>query len=234
MENPNFLKQKYNLHASLEVEQAAKRKEARTGEKVSQKPEARIQNYLDRLKELTDREDPSARERGIETLKRALYIRHVIRPKNVPESAYLLEQRIAREQGYGDVPITEEFKKRKTQQIIDDQRHSLDIWVDYLTLEDADYPDWAKYWALRSVLEMGKLEKKEDEEGKEVAYFKKRRKDTIASFAPRNPRALAMTIGAWNPPLFVPLAMAVATVGGLAGYLWIEKPLLSLLRRRLA
>lgn len=46
--------------------------------------------------------------------------------------------------------------------------------------------------------------------------------------------ALAMTIGAWNPPLFVPLAMAVATAGGLAGYLWVEKPLLSLLRRRLA
>lgn len=46
--------------------------------------------------------------------------------------------------------------------------------------------------------------------------------------------ALAMTIGAWNPPLFVPLAMAVAAAGGLAGYLWVERPLLALLRRRLA
>ncbi len=201
MENPNFLKQKYNLHASPEAEQAAKRKEARTGEKVPQKPEVRIENYLDRLKELTDREDPAERERGIETLKRALYIRHVIRPKNIPESAYLLEQRIVREQGHGDVPITEEFKERKTQQIIDSQRHSLDRWVDYLTSEDADYPDWAKYWALRSVLEMGKLEKKEDENGKEAVYFKKRRKDTVASFAPRNPRALARTISALKAQL---------------------------------
>lgn len=196
MENLQFLKQKYQLHTAPEVEQAAKRREARTGEKVPQKPEAKIQNYLERLRELTDREDPSERERGIEALKRAIYIRHVIRPENVPESAYLLEQRIARELGYGDVEITEEFKERKTRQIIDDQRRSLDRWVEYLSSEDAEYPDWAKYWALRSVLEMGQLQKKEDENGKEIAYFKKRRKDTTASFAPLNPRALAMTIGA--------------------------------------
>jgi len=46
--------------------------------------------------------------------------------------------------------------------------------------------------------------------------------------------ALAMTIGAWNPPVFVPLALAVAIVGGLATYLWIERPLLARLRQRLA
>jgi exopolysaccharide production protein ExoZ len=46
--------------------------------------------------------------------------------------------------------------------------------------------------------------------------------------------ALAMTIGAWNPPVFLPLAMLVGTAGGLACFQWIEKPLLSLLRRCLA
>lgn len=46
--------------------------------------------------------------------------------------------------------------------------------------------------------------------------------------------ALAMTIGAWNPPLFVPLAMAVAVLGGLACFLWIERPMLARLRQRLA
>ncbi len=46
--------------------------------------------------------------------------------------------------------------------------------------------------------------------------------------------ALAMTIGAWNPPLFVPLALAVAILGGLASYLLIERPMLARLRRRLA
>ncbi len=46
--------------------------------------------------------------------------------------------------------------------------------------------------------------------------------------------ALAMTIGAWNPPVFVPLALAVAIVGGLVSYLWIERPMLARLRQRLA
>jgi len=46
--------------------------------------------------------------------------------------------------------------------------------------------------------------------------------------------ALAMTIGAWNPPLFIPLALAVAIGVGLATYFGVEKPMLGLLRRRLA
>ena len=52
MENPKFLKEKYNLHVSPEVERSAKRTEKRTGEKVSQNPEVRIQNYIDRLERL--------------------------------------------------------------------------------------------------------------------------------------------------------------------------------------
>ena len=46
--------------------------------------------------------------------------------------------------------------------------------------------------------------------------------------------ALAMTMGAWNPPLFIPVALVVAVAAGLATYLLIEKPMLGALRRRLA
>lgn len=46
--------------------------------------------------------------------------------------------------------------------------------------------------------------------------------------------ALAMTIGAWNAVIFVPLAMATAIVTGLACWWLIERPMLNLLRRRLA
>ncbi len=42
-----LLKQKYDLHKAPEVEAAAKRAEARTGEHVPQNPLARIQTYLD-------------------------------------------------------------------------------------------------------------------------------------------------------------------------------------------
>lgn len=46
--------------------------------------------------------------------------------------------------------------------------------------------------------------------------------------------ALAMTMGAWNPPLFLPLALALAAAVGIAAYLLVEKPMLAALRRRLA
>jgi len=46
--------------------------------------------------------------------------------------------------------------------------------------------------------------------------------------------ALAMTLGAWNPPLFIPLALAVATGSGLACWALIERPMLKVLRSPLA
>lgn len=192
---PEFLKQKYDLHTSDEVESAKERTEVRTGEQLPHNTDVLIQNYLDRFKEITDREDPEQRERGIEALKKVLHDKFVIKPEKVPESAFLLEQRIAKEQGWGEVEITDEFKERKTEQIINNQTQSLDKWLDYLTSDDAQYPDWAKYWAIRSVLNMGKLEKKEDEQGRETANFSKRESSTVASFPPLNPRAFALTIG---------------------------------------
>ena len=195
IENPDFLKQKYDLQNSAEVEAAAKRKKKQAGKPVGEKPRERIQNYLDRFKEIVDRKDPKERDRGMEALKQILHEKFVIRPEEVPEAVFLLEQRIAREQGHGDIEITDEYRKQKTQQIINNQTQSLDKWIDYLASSEAQYPDWAKYWAFRSMLEMGKLEKGTDNEGKEIARFKKRTKDTAASFPPVNPRALAMTIG---------------------------------------
>ena len=194
MENP-FLHKKYpELQQSEEVDSAVKRKEIRSEEKVSQKPTERIQVYLDRFKELVEDRSQPERDRGLEALKKVLEKKFIIQPENVTESVFLLEQKIARQLGHGDVEITEEFKQRKIQQIIGDQKTSLEAWIDYLASEDALYPDWAKYWVLRSVLSMGKLEKKEEKDGKIKARFGKRDKNTAAPFPPKNPRALAKTI----------------------------------------
>lgn len=46
--------------------------------------------------------------------------------------------------------------------------------------------------------------------------------------------ALAMTMGAWNPPLFIPTALLVAVAVGVATYRLVERPMLEGLRRRLA
>lgn len=222
MENLDFLKTKYNLHVSPEAEKAAERAEKRTGEKIPQKPEARIQNYLDRFKEIIERKNPEKREHGLSALKRLLHSKFIIKPDQIPQSYYNLQGEIARELGRESELIDsgaeiektteldgkgnevekriytfpEEIKKQLNTNAINNQQRSLNKWVDYLASPDAQYPDWAKYWVFRSILEIGKLEKKQDEQGREIARFQPREKNTVASFPILNPRALALTIGA--------------------------------------
>src|SRR3990167_8696570 len=92
MENPNFLKQKYDLHNAPEVEAAAKRTEKRTGKKLPLKSaedaNVRIQNYLDRFKEVIERKEPAKRERGIEALKQVLHDKFVIKPEEISEAYF--------------------------------------------------------------------------------------------------------------------------------------------------
>ena len=184
-----FLKKKYDLHNAPEVEAAAERTQARTGEKVPQTPEAQIQNYLDRFKEIIERKDPEKRERGMEALKRVLYDKFVIKPEEIPESYYDSQKRIAREQGHGDIQITEDQKRQLAETIITDQETSLDLWIDYLSSSDATYPDWLKYYAIRSVIGMGEYDK-------EKKQFTKRSKGTTKPFPDLNREALAYVLDA--------------------------------------
>lgn len=188
MENPlNFLKKKYNLHNAPEVKQSAERTTFRTGEKVAQNPTEQIQNYLDRFKEILDRKDPEQREMGLRALKKVLHKNFVIHQDQIPESYYDNQARIAREQGHGDIEVTEEQKKQLAEVVIADQKSSLDTWVDYLSGPDATYPDWLKYFAVRSVVGMGSYDKEKKE-------FSKRSTGTTKPFPDLNREALAYVL----------------------------------------
>jgi len=190
-----FLHQKDSkLHTSQPVEHEKRRLDIR-GEETSQKPVDKIEDWLEVIKKThtSHADDP----RVLERIKNYYHRENVIKAEDVPESTFLLEQTIARNQGHGTIEITDEFRRQKTNEIISNQEKSLDKWVDYLSSPDATYPMWAKYWAFNSMLKMGKIEKMEDKETKvETMQFKKRTKDTVASFPTLNPRALAMTISA--------------------------------------
>ncbi|MDP3999154.1 MAG: hypothetical protein Q8P76_00995 [bacterium] len=186
---PDFLKKKYDLHKAPETETAAKRTEKRTNEKVPQAPEARIQNYLNRFKEIIDRKDPEKRERGLEAIKKVLYDKFVIQENEIPESYFELQKRIAREQGHGEIEISKEQKDQLTEVVITDQRTTLDNWVDYLSSPDATYPDWLKYWTIRSILGIGEYDKEKKE-------FTKRSKSTTKPFLDINREALAYVLDA--------------------------------------
>ncbi|MBU3934801.1 hypothetical protein KKC00_02470 [Patescibacteria group bacterium] len=187
--NPAFLKGKYgDLSSSKEVTKIATHAEIETGTKVPVKPEARIQNYLDYISNSIDPKNPR-REEKLARFKQSLYDGHVIKPDQVPEAYFNTQRRLAREQGHGDVEIGREQRKQLTEVIITDQKSSLDNWTDYLASPDAVYPDWLKYWAIRSILGMGEYDK-------EKKQFGKRRKDTVKPFPDLDREALAYVLDA--------------------------------------
>src|SRR3989338_3020097 len=99
MKNPEFLKQKYDLHNSPEVASAARSSEITTGQKVPQNPEARIENYLARLEQLAlDPEKKQVRKMfGAESRSRALAIlRAMVMDKYVRPNKNKLAQGAAR------------------------------------------------------------------------------------------------------------------------------------------
>jgi hypothetical protein len=197
-----FLSQRdAKLHTSQPVEHEVERrrmaeehKNEEKRETLSKKPADKIANWLKVIEKthLDHQDDP----RILDRIKEFYYKENVIKAEEIPEATFLLEQKIARDLGHGTVEITEEFRQEKASQIINNQKKSLDKWINYLSSDDAQYPMWAKYWAFKSMLSMGKLEKREDPETKEeIVQFRRRSKDTVASFPPLNPRALALTIG---------------------------------------
>jgi len=189
MENPEFLKQKYqDLNKSREVGLAARRTKARTGRELPMMvANDRIQNYMDRLKEIFENPDVAKRERGIEFLKHKLHEQFVIRPEEIPEAYFESIKRKHKEEGYGDIEIPEDYRNELSDTIITDQTRSLDNWIDYLSSDDAKYPDWLKYFTVRSMLRMGRYDKKKKS-------FTERTGGTTAPFPDLNREALAIVL----------------------------------------
>ena len=166
-----FLQQKYKLNTDPGVVSAAKRHVQKTGEKIPQGDYAsRIKNYLDRLHVIIDPPkldiDPSKKHQGfdrkqrnIEMLKYSLYDQIIIKPEEVPEGYFQSIIQRHEEEGRPIETIPEETKRNLVSSLVKDQKESLDIWIDYLSSPDAKYPDWFKYYALRSVLVMGRYYK---------------------------------------------------------------------------
>lgn len=185
-----LLKKKYDLHKSPEVENAANRTRAHTGEKVPQDPLSRIQNYLNRFHEIIDNEDPLRREHALDLIKGRFHSKYVVKPSEIPESYWENQKRIIRERGQGgDLEHVnwEELKRQNTEAIIADQKSSLDKWVDYLSSPDAPYSDALKYFTLRSVLSMSEYDK-------EKKIYPQRSKGTTKPFPDLNREALAYVL----------------------------------------
>lgn len=193
MKNPEFLKKKYDLHNAPEVEASAKRAQERTGEKAPQDPEAKIQNYLDRLERLVL--DPNKEQQkkmyGSETRPRALsLLREMVMNKYVrsnkekmAEGAARTEERAARDLGV-EAHYKQEQLAERGEIAVEDLEKSLDNWISYLSDANEPYPMWFRYYAFRNILDLGDFDKDKKE-------FTKRSQGSVKLFPDIDRGALA-------------------------------------------
>ena len=159
-----------NLHNSDRVLRASN---------VSDKKRERLLKYFERLEELHNKVSKTKSVNGEKLLKSFYYDLYVIKPENIPDAYFQNQVRLARERGYGNIELTEEDKRRMTEEVIDDQRKSLDKWIEYFLYdeESKSYGMWEKYWVFQGLQNLGKYDK-------ETGKFSKRDKTTVYPFPP--------------------------------------------------
>ena len=144
----------------------------------------RVKKYLERLKKAEELAKNS-KYNGLELLKKMYYDKYLIKEENIPESYFELQKKMALERGMGHIEITEDTKKQLIKDIIDDQKSSLDTWLDYLINDDANYPEWFKYYAFQGMIKLGSYDKT-------TRTFSKRTPSTTNIFVDLNREALAL------------------------------------------
>ena len=145
-----------------------------------------IASYLNKLESVHNKISDS--NKHIEYLKKCYYDKYVIKEEDIPESYYKNQEQMALDRGFGHINITDEQRKKLQNEVIENQKRSLDTWIDYFLNDDSKvYPFWTKYWAFQGMLTLGYFDK---EKGK----FYKRTKGTIYPFFDLNREALSMSI----------------------------------------
>ncbi len=159
-----------NLHNSDRVLRASN---------VSDKKRERLLKYFERLEDLHNKVSETKSVNGEKLLKSFYYDLYVIKLENIPDAYFQNQVRLARERGYGNIELTNEDKKRMTEEVIDDQKKTLDKWIEYFLYdeESKSYEMWEKYWVFQGLQNLGKYDKK-------TGKFNKRDKSTVYPFPP--------------------------------------------------
>ena len=128
----------------------------------SDTPEEKIRKYISRLEHV--HELSKKNEHSLELLKKFYYDKYLI--KELPESYVNHQKEIARKEGYGNVYVSDEMKQEMLDQVRENQKSTLDLWIDYFISEDSMYPTWFKVYAFKGMLGLSAFNKEKQEFGK--------------------------------------------------------------------
>lgn len=145
----------------------------------SDKKRERIIKYFNRLEEVHNKVSKTKSASAEKILKNFYYDLYIIKPENIPESYFNNQIELARERGYGNITLTDKDKERMIKQVIDDQKETLDKWIEYFLYDEESsyYEMWEKYWVFQGLQTLGKYDK-------ETYKFSKRDKTTVYPFPP--------------------------------------------------
>ena len=143
------------------------------GEKLPGKNnERRNYAYLSRLENLIDKYGNKAEKKLWEaSIKDNLLIEY----DDIPETYWQSKRQEHRDNGYGNIELTEAYKHELFNKERELQKESLEKWANYLGDEHSPYPLWFKVYAWDGMTKMGKYDKSK---GK----YATRNKTTIAPY----------------------------------------------------
>ena len=185
-----------HLAKSEALGNALRREKMQTGTETPPKFTDRVEIFLGRLDQALERH-PQLFER----LVREDLLRKYPLKLNNPDGSENCERVEAAMQAFLDSensmrnvanlePEQYEQVKNRILELRQEQTQSLDIWITYLSSEDArGYPTWFKYLTLMSLGDMGKRDR-------DAARYGHRGETTLAPFPDRSSEALAKTLDA--------------------------------------
>ena len=143
------------------------------------KKRERIIKYFNRLEEVHNKVSKTKSASAEKILKNFYYDLYIIKSENIPESYFNNQIELARERGYGNIILSDKDKERMIKQVIDDQKETLDKWIEYFLYDEESscYEMWEKYWIFQGLQTLGKYDK-------ETYKFSKRDNTTVYPFPP--------------------------------------------------
>ncbi len=145
-----------------------------------------VRKYIERLERVHEKAINHKTDTGMNLLKNYYYDKYVIKREDISEKYIDYLDKVQFDQ-YG-VHMSKSQREDQKDLIIQDQKKSLDEWIDYFTSEDSKfYPTWAKYWAFQGMLTVGNYDTNK-------GIYNKRSKATVSPFPELNREVLAKSI----------------------------------------
>ncbi len=194
-----------SLHTSEPVEHEQQRRKL-AGDAVHQKPAEKLADWMEVLEQTHMSHDEIVMDR----IRNYYHDKYVFKEENIPQSYWNSQgEKMVSEGRMGDLedagveinnrsnsigressrnfifPEWSKAQEIRTKQ--NEQRQSLDKWINYLTSDESfTIPTWAKYWIFTGVTKLSTFDKK-------THSFTSRNESTMAPFPDLDAEALALT-----------------------------------------